>query len=193
MDRKYWSDRYMEGKTGWDIGYASTPMKEFIDTLEDKSTPILIPGAGNGYEAEYLFNKGFLNTYLLDISEIPLQNFHQRVPDFPEAHLIQEDFFAYRGRKFGLILEQTFFCALNPALRPDYARHVHEMLGADGLLAGLWFDFALDKDAGPPFGGSLKEYEGYLSPYFETIQFGRAVNSIPPRQGSELFGLFRRR
>ena len=48
-EQKYWSNRYEEDRTGWDIGYPSTPLKEYIDQLTDKTISILIPGAGNAY------------------------------------------------------------------------------------------------------------------------------------------------
>lgn len=40
---KYWTERYLEGRTGWDIGYLSTPIKTYIDQLKDKDISILIP------------------------------------------------------------------------------------------------------------------------------------------------------
>ena len=54
-ERAYWSKRYKEERTGWDIGFPSLPLKTYIDQLENKDLKILIPGAGNAYEAEYLF------------------------------------------------------------------------------------------------------------------------------------------
>ena len=53
--KNYWTNRYSKAKTGWDIGYPSTPLKTYFDQLENKDLRILIPGAGNAYEAEYLF------------------------------------------------------------------------------------------------------------------------------------------
>jgi len=41
----YWTERYDEDRTGWDIGYPSTPIKSYIDQLDDKALKILIPGA----------------------------------------------------------------------------------------------------------------------------------------------------
>jgi len=52
--KNYWTRRYNEDKTGWDIGYPSTPLKTNIDQLENKTLKILILGAGNGYGAENL-------------------------------------------------------------------------------------------------------------------------------------------
>jgi len=66
-ENKYWSKRYEENQTGWDIGYPSTPIKTYVDQLENKDLKILIPGAGNAYEAEYLWQQGFKNVHVLDI------------------------------------------------------------------------------------------------------------------------------
>ena len=55
-NKTYWDDKYADNKTGWDIGYISSPLKSYIDQIKNKEISILIPGAGNAYEAEYLFN-----------------------------------------------------------------------------------------------------------------------------------------
>ncbi len=68
MNKTYWEDRYTNNQIGWNIGYASTPLRTYFDQIKDKSLKILIPGAGNGYEAEYLWNNGFKNVYVLDFS-----------------------------------------------------------------------------------------------------------------------------
>lgn len=190
----FWSTRYSEERTGWDIGAPSTPLKEYIDQLEDKDLKILIPGAGNAYEAEYLWQEGFKNTYVLDISEAPLKAFAQRVPDFPEKQLIQANFFEYEG-EYDLILEQTFFCSFPPLKenRVNYAEKMSSLLKNDGKLVGLWFNIPLKGDlVKRPFGGNKAEYLGYLSPYFEIQTFEECHNSIKPRMGSELFGIFQK-
>ena len=46
-EKEYWSQRYVEGRTGWDLGSPSQPLKAYIDQLEDTSIKVLIPGAGN--------------------------------------------------------------------------------------------------------------------------------------------------
>ena len=51
--QSYWASRYLEKQTGWNIGYASTPITAYVDQLTNKAAKILIPGAGNAYEAEY--------------------------------------------------------------------------------------------------------------------------------------------
>lgn len=184
-DKLFWDNRYQKNETGWDAGSITTPLKEFFDTLHDKSIKILIPGGGNSYEAEYLHKAGFDYVYVLDISEHPLINLKKRVPDFPSAHIIHGDFFGL-GQKFDLIVEQTFFCALDPQLRQNYALKMCDLLKKGGALVGLLFDVELNKDK-PPYGGSKDEYIPYFRPYFEFKKFEKAYNSIPPRAGNELF------
>ena len=77
----YWEERYQKGETGWDAGSITTPLKEYIDQLTDKNLKILIPGAGNGYEFDYLIENGFQNVYVVDIAETPLENIKKRKPE----------------------------------------------------------------------------------------------------------------
>jgi methyl halide transferase len=187
FDAAYWQHRYLADQTGWDTGGITSPLKEYFDQLQNKNLSILIPGCGNGYEAEYLYKQGFQNVYLADVAEAPLQNFARRVPGFPREQLLQEDFFKLRGA-YDLIVEQTFFCALDPKLRPAYARQCAALLKPAGKLMGLLFDTGFSHE-GPPFGGSREEYREYFEPYFDFIYFETARNSIEPRQGRELFML----
>ena len=118
---KYWSERWQEGRTGWDLGMVSPPLKAYFETLENKSQRILIPGCGNAYEAAYLHLLGFTNVFVVDIAKTPLDNFKTQFPDFPEKHLIHGDFFVLEGT-FDLIIEQTFFCAIDRVLREKYVQ-----------------------------------------------------------------------
>jgi len=193
-EEEYWTNRYEDKLTGWNIGYPSTPLKEYIDQLENKTLKILIPGAGNAYEAEYLWNQGFRNVFVLDISEPPLLALKKRVPEFPNDQLLHSDFFKHSG-SYDLIIEQTFFCSFEPTSenRAAYATQVSKLLKPDGKLVGLWFKHALLEGAKRPFGGTLKEYLEYLTPYFEVVVFENCYNSIAPRFGNELFGMFLKR
>lgn len=187
-DKNFWSNRYTENETGWDYGTITTPLKEYIDQLKDKSITILIPGAGNSHEAEYLFRKGFKNVTVLDITEEPLKNIQNRIPEFPKEQLICGDFFLHAG-KYDLILEQTFFCALHPSLRKSYAGKMNELLNPGGKLVGVLFNDKMNEDQ-PPFGGNADEYRIYFSPYYNFNVFGACYNSIEKRSGRELFIVF---
>jgi len=191
----YWTTRYKNQSTGWDIGYPSTPLKDYINQLHEKTISILIPGAGNAYEAEYLWKNGFKNIYILDISQVPLIAFQERIPDFPPKQLLRGDFFEHQG-KYDLILEQTFFCSFVPTdeNRHRYAKQMASLLTATGKLVGVWFNFPLTGDMEKrPFGGNKNLYLSYLETYLKTITFEACYNSIPPRRGKELFGIFMKR
>lgn len=186
----FWNERYRSGNTGWDIGYVSTPLKEYIDQLGNKDVRILIPGAGNGYEAEYLLNHAFSDVTVIDVSGIALRNLAERAPRFPSERLLHQDFFDHSG-SYDLILEQTFFCALHPSLRQAYVRKMHDLLEPGGKLVGLLFNIPMNQDA-PPYGGSREEYLRLFSEKFSIDTMAVSYNSIPPRQGNELFVILRK-
>ncbi|TYC18056.1 SAM-dependent methyltransferase [Bizionia gelidisalsuginis] len=185
--KSYWNDRYKAEEIGWDLGQVSPPLKAYFDGLpeSDKAITILIPGGGNAYEAEYLHHLGFKNVFVVDVSERALLNFKTRVPSFPEEHLLYQNFFEVE-LTFDLIIEQTFFCALDPKLRPDYAQKIHELLTVNGMVTGLLFNFPLASTQ-PPFGGETLEYLTYFEPYFKVTVMEPCYNSIESRAGKELF------
>ena len=184
MEKSFWDSRWQQQLTGWDLGEVSPPLKSYIDKLENKALKILIPGCGNAYEAEYLWQKGFHNTYIVEISELAVKSFLKRYPVFPENQIFIQDFFELKGQ-YDLIIEQTFFCAINPQMRKAYTEIMYELLKPGGKLAGLLFN--RDFEGGPPFGGSKEDYEKLFSTKFEINTLINAVNSVKPRENSELF------
>ncbi len=191
LDQEYWKYRYQNRQTGWDIGFASPALTNYFDQLPDRNIKILIPGCGNAHEAEYLFNKGFTNIYILDLVESVLSKFNKRVPKFPSENLIHGDFFSYHD-KFDLIVEQTFFCALPINRRSEYCNKISNLLLPNGKLVGLLFDTNFNHD-GPPFGGKKKEYESLFSNFFKIKTLEKCYNSIDARMGNELFFIFENR
>jgi thiopurine S-methyltransferase len=190
-NKNYWENNYLTNEIGWDIGYASPPITNYIDQLKNKDLSILIPGAGNAYEADYLFQSGFKNITVLDIAKQPLANLLKRTPAFPKENLIRGDFFDH-NQSYDLIIEQTFYCAISPEMRLAYAEKTYELLNTGGKLTGLLFDFPLTEE-GPPFGGSLEEYKNIFSNQFHIKVLETSYNSIKPRLGRELFIIFEKK
>ena len=106
LSEKSWDNRYQNQDIGWDLGKVSSPLKAYFNQLNNKDLKILIPGGGNSYEAEYLFNLGFKNVFVVDLSKTALNNIKKRVPNFPDSQLILGDFFNVNDT-FDLIVEQT--------------------------------------------------------------------------------------
>lgn len=190
FDELFWENKYQQQETGWDIGFISTPLKEYFNQLNKKDIQILIPGGGNSYEAEYLHQHGFTNVYVVDIAKTALKNITNRVGSFPEDNLILSDFFTLHKThpklKFDLIIEQTFFCAIPPSQRMAYAQQVYNLLKPKGKLSGVLFNDVLNTNK-PPFGGSKKEYISYFENLFEILTMEKCYNSITERKNRELF------
>ena len=180
-----WNERYENQDTGWDIGHISTPLKEYFEQLENKNIKILIPGCGNAYEAEYLYELGFKQVHLIDWAQKALDNFQNRNPKFPNSQLICGDFFKHQGQ-YDLIIEQTFFCAIYPDLREKYLIQMKKLLAKNGKLVGLLFNDKLYSNR-PPFGGKKSAYMQLFSKHFNQVSMEKANNSIPSRTDRELF------
>ena len=195
FDESYWRGRYAAGRTGWDAGAVTPPLQEYFQQLgSPDARRILIPGAGRAYEAEYLHDLGFSQVFVADLAPEALMALQQRVPNFPTTHLLLQDFFALPpDPPYDLLVEQTFFCALNPSQRPAYARQCAQLLRPGGTLVGLLFETDFGPVTEPPFGGTRDEYRPYFEPYFDFVHFDTAYNSLRPRQGRELFVCLRRK
>jgi methyl halide transferase len=159
-------------------------LKAYIDQLTDKNLRILIPGCGSGHEAEYLLKQGFQDVTVIDIAPLAVERIKLYLSDYQSIKIICADFFTHSG-EYNLILEQTFFCALDPALRTKYVQKMSELLTQNGKLVGLLFGVQFPKN--PPFGGSREEYLTLFSDKFKINFIEPCYNSVKPREGNELF------
>ena len=185
LDENYWEERWINEKTNWDIGYSSPAIDEYILQYPNKEASILIPGCGNAYEVEFLWKSGFSNITVLDISTTAVQILRDKYQGKKGVTVICEDFFNHQG-KYDLIIEQTFFCALHPDFRPQYVNKMHGLLNKGGRIIGVLFNRVFEKD-GPPFGGSVLEYQNLFNNDFEIQKMEECYNSIEARKGSEVF------
>ena len=183
---KDWEALWQVGNTGWDMGSVSPPLKEFMDQESNKNLRILIPGCGNAYEAEYLVNAGFRNVHIVELSPSAVDSFLSRFPNFPKEQIHIQDFFTHKGQ-YDLVIEQTFFCAIEPSQREAYVNQMSGLIIPGGRIMGVLFNFPLDD--GPPYGGDVNEYRDRFGNEFDIDILEPCRNSIPPRQGRELFFL----
>jgi methyl halide transferase len=185
LTENYWNNRYITNDFGWDVGEVSQPLKTYFDQLTNKELKILIPGAGNAWEAEYLANNGFNNVYVCDLAIEPLNNLQQRCQAINSKQLIHGNFFDLE-LSFDLVIEQTFFCAIDPSLRKKYFEKMHSILKPGGKLVGLLFNDELNTDK-PPFGGNKEEYVDYFKDLFTVKTYDFCYNSIKSRANREIF------
>lgn len=185
LGETYWNNQYDARSTGWDMGQVSPPLKAYIDQLTNKNLRILIPGCGNTYEAEYLLQQGFMDVTVIDIAPTLVAQLKEKFAANPHIKIILGDFFEHKGL-YDLILEQTFFCAINPPLRKDYVAKMSELLASGGKLVGVLFDREFEQQ-GPPFGGCKCQYEPMFEKEFSFKTFEPCNNSFVKRAGTELF------
>jgi hypothetical protein len=162
----------------------SPPIQCFFEDIDNKIARILIPGAGNAYEADYLLEAGFTNITIIDIAPKLVASLKEKYTANKEINILLGDFFEHSGQ-YDIIIEQTFFCAIEPSLRQTYVKKMHELLTEHGYIIGVLFD--REFEGGPPYGGSKFEYEKLFNDYFELKIIETCHNSVKPRAGSELF------
>ncbi len=179
----YWTERYRASRDGWDLGGANLGLLEEVTSRVNPTQRVLIPGAGRGYEAEWLWQAGYDQVYVCDWSELALARLASSLY-LPKAdRLLVGDFFELSGR-FDVIIEQTFFCAIDPSQRERYVDQCADLLTPGGLLIGVLFDKTFS--AGPPFGGSRAEYADAFGRRFAVNNLAEFQGSVAPRRGSEV-------
>jgi hypothetical protein len=188
LGETYWNNQYNAHTTGWDMGQVSPPLKEYINQLINKELRILIPGCGNSYEADYLLHKGFTNITVIDIAPTLVGGLKTKYAGNKNINIVLGDFFTHSGI-YDLIIEQTFFCAIDPSLRNGYVSKMNELLADKGKLTGVLFDKKF-KHKGPPFGGCKCEYIPLFGKYFNLKTLEPCYNSFAKRSGTELFSIF---
>ncbi len=185
LDSEYWNSRWENQQTGWDVGYASPAIADYMAVYPDKNAGILIPGCGNAYEAEQLVAAGFTDITLIDIAPKACALLEEKFAEVPTIKILCADFFSHTGH-YDVMIEQTFFCAIPTNRRKDYVQQAAALLNKNGRIIGLLFNRMFEHQ-GPPFGGSAEEYEQIFTPYFDIKTMEPCRNSIPPRAGTELF------
>ena len=185
LNQDFWNKRWENQQTGWDIGYASPAIVEYMKHYPNKDAAILIPGCGNAYEAESMLEMGFTHITLMDIADIAVERLIEKFRFTDRIQVLCEDFFQHQGT-YDLIVEQTFFCAHLPERREELAQKAASLLNDNGKMIGLLFNREFEKQ-GPPFGGRREDYIPLFETYFSKVHMEECYNSIPPRAGAELF------
>jgi SAM-dependent methyltransferase len=188
--KEFWNSRWETGQTGWDLGTVAPAFTAYFSDFSQKNAAILIPGCGSGHEAAFLLSSGFTNITVIDIAPKAVEILNEKFKKNPNITSICGDFFQHQG-SYDFLIEQTFFCAIDPSLRKKYVQQTHSLLQPKGKIIAILFDRTFE--AGPPYGGTREEYIQLFTPYFNILSLESNQLSIPQRMGSELFGVFEKK
>ncbi len=157
------------------------------------------------YDVIELRNAGF-DAVGIDLSQTAVRaarEFVQSLPaSQPKDHIsfLSGDLFAPSNdvkevldRKFDLIYDYTFLCALDPSMRKQWASTMQKMVKPDGELVTLIFPLG-DYEGGPPYAMSVELVQGLLEDVgFEAFYLEPVKPSFshPDRRGKEVLGRWR--
>ncbi|XP_010277802.1 PREDICTED: probable thiol methyltransferase 2 isoform X2 [Nelumbo nucifera] len=175
-----WEKCWEEGLTPWDLGQPTPVILHLLQTDAFPKGRALVPGCGSGHD---VFAIASPERYVvgLEISEIAVKKANE------------EDFFTWHPTElFDLIIDYTFFCAIEPSMRSAWASQVRDILKPDGELITIIFPIS-DHVGGPPYKVSVADYEEVLHPLgFKAIYMADNELVIGPRKGREKLGRWKR-
>ena len=189
-----WQGHYESNDLGWDLGEVAPP---FVQLWKEEKLPVgkvLVPGCGRGHEVVFLAENGFEVT-AIDFSEGAITHLENALKERNlKGRVLHQDFFSLDDSHDGvydLVLEQTFFCAIAPRQRQDYALNVARILKPGGMLVGLFYH--TDKEGGPPYNTTREDIESSFSKNFEIQQLDKTSLSAEQRKDKEWLGILKRK
>lgn len=193
-DSKFWTQIYHdESKPGWDLGEPAVAFKDMFPRLKLPKSRILVLGCGEGHDAAFFAQAGHVVTGI-DFSEEAINRAKAHYGSMENITFLQQDIFTLPhdlNASFDLIIEHTCFCAIEPSRRKELIKLWRRLLHEEGQVMAVFF--AMLKRAGPPYGSSEWEIRELLKDSFQFLFWGRWRNSIPKREGRELFVLAKKR
>ncbi|KAL6245948.1 hypothetical protein RBB50_007101 [Rhinocladiella similis] len=160
----------------------------------------LVPGCGRGVDVLLLQSFGYDAIgleYAADALKACEEYQKDHEKDYPvkdekvgrgSARFVQGDFYAdewlekaglSKDTKFDLIYDYTFFCAMQPPMRPAWARRMSQLLRSDPQADLICLEFPTNKPTaagGPPFASPPKAYLEHLSHPGEDVKYDAEGN-----------------
>lgn len=190
-----WESCWSQSVTPWDLGEVTPIISELVRNGGLPPGRALIPGCGSGYDVAALATPD-RHVVGIDISETAVARARKIASAGPSAKWVEfvcTDFFSYTSASpFDLIFDYTFFCALEPTIRPKWAAKMSELLSPGGELITIIYPVS-DHEGGPPYAVSLKSYEEVLNP-LNVVNTFYEENALSPssRKGREFLGKWKK-
>jgi len=178
---EFWDVRYAAGETPWDFHGVPAALKAFLKTSQAGS--ILIPGCGTGYEVRAFHDSGWKVT-AIDFSLVAVDRARSKLGPLA-SRVVHGDFFThdFGSRRFDVIYERTFLCALPPTSWPAYVNRMAELLRPEGKLVGIFFHG--EQIDPPPYPLSPEKASELFREKFSLIKDAPVSDSLPIFQDRE--------
>lgn len=189
-----WQKHYDEDDLQWDIGEVSPAILRLWDEGKLPSGKAIVPGCGRGHEVVFLAERGFEVT-AVDYTEgaVELLRRSLEMKDL-QARVLQRNFFELEVEHDGcydLLLEQTFFCAIDLEDRPGYVATAERILKPGALLAGLFYETG--GEGGPPFNTTQEDIIHHFAEAFDIEYLEKTPHSVDKRADKEILALLRKK
>ncbi|KAF9003215.1 S-adenosyl-L-methionine-dependent methyltransferase [Cyathus striatus] len=201
-DPTSWDDAWKAKITPWDAGDTQPPLKEAISALSLPDVGrALVPGCGSGYDVLYIASTLGWEAVGFDISETAVEkakmnlSSKSHVPNAEKVKFEQGNFFSLKvpdDKKFDLVYDYTFFVAIPPKLRPDWAKQMASLIKPCGYLITLVFPIDPPTELGPPFFVRPEHYVELLGENFERVLDKDPEISLSHHVGRERLVIWKR-
>lgn len=185
---KFWTEVYhKEGNPRWNLGDAAPALKDMLPRIKIPKSRILVLGCSEGHDAAFFAKDGHIVT-AVDFSAEAVERAKKLYGKYPNLIIEQHDIFKLPesyNHAFDYVFEHTCFCAIDPTKRNELIKIWKRVLTDEGHIIGVFF--TMEKRKGPPYGGSEWELRERMKKHFQFIFWGRWRQSVPSRQGKELF------
>ena len=189
-----WERHYKANDLGWDLGEVAPPFVRLWEEKKISPCKAIIPGCGLGHEAIFLAERGFQIT-AVDYTKGAIDSLEKALKKKNlSGEVLRQDFFeldSYYNDEFDLMVENTFFCAINPSMRKKYVLTAGRILKSGALLVGLFYE--TDKKGGPPFNTRKSDIEEHFSARFAIEVLSKTPHSAEQRQGKEWLAIFKKK
>ncbi|CAI2717875.1 methyltransferase domain-containing protein [Nitrospina watsonii] len=189
-----WQKHYDDNDMPWDLGEVAPPFVRLWE--EGRITPgrMIVPGCGQGHEVKFFADKG-MDVTAVDVAPGAVERLRTHLKNAGvDARVVHADFFSLNGKhdaRYDVFLEQTFFCAIHPHRRADYADTAHRILKPGGVLAGLFYETG--EQGGPPFNTTADDILHHFGDRFTIRHLEKCDHSVERRQGKEWLALLERK
>ncbi|MGE3974100.1 MAG: methyltransferase domain-containing protein [Bdellovibrionales bacterium] len=183
----FWGDYYQKDELPpWDLDQYNPNLNGILAQLKLNKSKILVLGAGQGHDANFLAEQGHIVT-AVDYSPAAQKSFTQRYPQSLVANYTVRDVFQLPPEwlnSFDLVFDHTLFCAIPPRQRKSLIQVWKKVLKPRGHLLSIFF--LLTRTSGPAYGVTEWEAQQLMQKDFDFIYWSRAKNSAQSRKNKEL-------